>query len=745
MRGETGGSDGWAEEPAGGDFDPRILLDFLRRRKLVILLVTLPLLIPASIVPFLFDPYYEATATVVIRTPPKVLEFGADFMPGTGGGQMPGQFAGSTTDSALFLVYSDAVLGRVVDQLPPAGEVRKTLFQRAKEIAKEAAGRAPPAPLTPDQERAGRIEVLRRMATAAITGGGNYLAITANGNSAGAATFLANAVADAYVKHQLEQRDQASRRAVEWLNQQVYELRDQASRKEVALAELMASNNLSAAALGEESDHTQPSALEDVESELQEARINLLSAQERLAALSPRAMRPSGDATADASTSNARAQYAKAQRQLESARLRFTPTHPEVRRLEGVVKSLSDRLGGEASSSARVLLPAEETEYQALLAEEAQQRARVKVLEKTRSDLTTQTGSKSEAVSRYRRLAKELALDKQILEVLLTRRNETLLTAATKEIGAEVLDYAVPPSYPSGPKRTKYWIAGFGLAIAAGFGLAFLLELLDRRLRDPEQIALLLGATSLGMVPLVEGRKAPPERQAVDSPGSAAGESYRNVRTSLLFAMRTAKLHCLLVSSAIAGEGKTTTCVNLAGAFGRIGRKVILVDADLRRPRVHRVFRLPASPGLSEVLQGKARIEDVVVRPDRSDFDLMPAGAIPENPSELLGSTVFSQVIADLKNEYDLVVLDSAVLLAVPDALLLAAEADGTLLVHKPGSVDRRALRRIRDDLQRAGARVLGVVFNQVDPASSLHYPNYLYSPYVKEERAEDRKRSPGA
>lgn len=745
MRGEAGGSDAWGEEPSGGDFDPRIVLDFLRRRKLVILLVSIPLLIPASIVPFLFEPFYEATATVLIRTPPKVMEFGADFMPGTGGGRMPGQSANEVADSALFLVYSDAVLGRVVDQLPPAGEARKTLFQRAKEAAKEAAGRAPPVPLTPDQERAGRIDILRHIASAAITGGGSYLAISASGNSAGAATFLANAVADAYVKHQEETRDQASRRAVEWLNQQVYELRDQAARKEAALAELITSNNLSAAALSEDSTGSQSSPLEEVDSDLQEARINLLSAQERLAALSPRASRPSGDSNSDASDSNAREQYARAQRQLESARLRFTPTHPEVRRLEGVVKSLSDRLGGNTGPARRMLAPAEETEYQALLAEEAQQRARVKVLEKTRSDLTTQTGSKSEAVSRYRRLNKELALDKQILEVLLTRRNETLLTAATKDVGAEVLDYAVPPSYPSGPKRSKYWIAGFGLAVIAGFGMAFLLELLDRRLRDPEQIALLLGTTSLGMVPLVEGRKAPPERQAVDSPGSAAGESYRNVRTSLLFAMRTAKLHCLLVSSAIAGEGKTTTCVNLAGAFGRIGRRVIVVDADLRRPRVHRVFRLPAAPGLSEVLRGQARIEDVIVRPERTDFDLLPAGSIPENPSELLGSAVFSQVIADLKNEYDLVVLDSAVLLAVPDALLLAAEADGTLLVHKPGSVDRRALRRIRDDLQRAGARVLGVVFNQVDPASSLHYPNYLYSPYVKDERAESRKRSPGS
>lgn len=730
MRPESDDHEGWGGEPAESEFDLRVVLDFLRRRKWAILLVTVPLLIPATIYPFQLKPYYEATATVAIRSTPKVLEFGADFMPGSSPDRR--MYGGAPNEAALVtLVNSDAVLGRVIDQLPASGgETQKSVMQRAR----EAISSVRQEPLTPEQNRAARIDFLRAIITTAVTDGGSYLRITSGGESPGSATFIVNAVADAYVKHQEDQREQASRRAIDWLNRQVYELRDQAARKEQGLAEIASTNNLSPAVLEEDSSEgTQNSALEQVETDLQTARVNLLSAQERLAALSPRASRPS---EGDRAGANLREQYAAATAELESARLRFTPTHPEVRRLEGVIQGLSQRLRADPAGSRPMLSANEETEYQALLAQEAQERARVRVLEKTRSDVMASTGSKSDAVSRYRRLARELAIDKQILEVLMTRRNETLLAAATKEIGAEVLDYAVAPSVPSGPKRRKYLVAGYAVAFALGFGLALLLELLDRRLRNPEAIAALLGTTSLGMVPMIETRKTPPERQAVDAPGSAAGESYRNVRTSLIFAMRIAKLHCLLVTSSVAGEGKTTTCVNLAGAFGRVGRRVILIDADLRRPRVHRVFRIPASPGLSEVLQGQARIEDAVVRPERANFDLLPAGAIPDNPSELLGSAIFSQVITDLKGEYDLVVLDSAVLLAVPDALLLAAEADGTLLVHKPGSVDRRGLRRVRDDLHRAGARVLGVVFNKVDPSSSLHYPTYMYSPYIKEDKS---------
>ncbi len=733
MRSDGGGRDGWSEAPAGGEFDPRLILDFLRRRKLVILLATIPLLLPASIAPFLLAPYFEATATVVIRTPPKVMEFGADFMPGAAG-DMRNQNRANSEDALITLVYSNAVLGRVVDQLPQGGETKKGFM----DLARSALGRER-MPLSADQDRAQRVELLGRIVVATLSGGGTYLKITAAGGTPGGATFIANAVADAYVTYETERRAEASRRAVTWLNQQVYEMREQAVRKEQTLGEIVSTNNLSLASLEQGGDSVQSTAIDEVESELQIARISLLSSEERLAALRPRAARPSTDAAGDVAAASLREQYEAAIAGLDAARLRFTPTHPEVRRLQGVVAELSTRLGADPSGNTLPLSESEEAEYQRLLSEQSQAQARVKVLEQSRKELLSSSavGPKAEAISRYRRLANEVAIDKQILEVLMTRRNETLLSAATKEVRAEVLDYAVAPTSPTGPHRSKYLVAGFVLALGAGFGLAFLLELIDRRLRDPATIAALLGTTSLGMIPRVEGHKAPPERQAVDAPGSPAGESYRNVRTSLLFTMRAAKLRCLLVTSAIAGEGKTTTSVNLAGAFGRMGRKVVLVDADMRRPRVHRVFRLPPSPGLSEILQGRARVEDAVTRPHGMEFDMVPAGSVPENPSELLASTAFAQLIADLRNEYDLIMLDSAVLLSVPDALLLAADADGTLLVSKPGSVDRHALRHIRDDLQRAGARVLGVVFNQVDPNSSLHYPSYMASPYTTPEGRE--------
>jgi len=725
---EPEGEPGDAEQ--GLDFHR--ILEFVRRRRVAVLLVTLPLLIPATILPFLPKHYFEATSTVAIQSTPKALDFGSDVMPGA---------VGSHTQQALestivTLVNADAVLGQVVDQLPPGAPTHMSLLDYAKrQILGETYGGAP----TVAQDRELRINNLRRQIEVQLAGGGTFLQILARGGSPEAATWLANGVADSYVRYMQIQRDDASKRAVTWLNQQIYELRDQIASKESAAAELVAKNQVSPSAVSHDKDAADP--LSALDSQLQAARIDLLGARQRLAELEPRAA-GSGTSAKSAEARQLREDYQTAVHALEAARLRFTPTHPEVVRLEGVVANLQQRLAAAGVSDAPALSGTEEVEYQHLRAEAARLDSKVQALEKARDEMLGDGGVRSEALSRYKRLQSELEIDQQMLSVLLTRRNESLLTAADKQSGAYVLDYAVAPLYPAGPSRRKYLALGWAAALAAGVAVGLLRELLDRRMRDPDAIAKALGVQTIGLIPQIDDRKTVPEHQAGRARQSPAAEGYRNLRTSILFAMREQKLHSLLLTSAVAGEGKTTTCVNLASAFAQMGRRVILIDADLRRARVDRVFGVSRSPGLSEVLEGKARLEECVQRPEKANFDLLTAGTTPENPSELLASNAFAEMMATLKSEYDFVMLDSPVLLAVPDALLLAADADATLLVHRPGSVERRALRRMREDLRRAGARVIGIVFNWVNPADSSVYPSYLESPYLESTKKRRRARA---
>jgi len=702
------------------ELDPRKILAFLRRHRLAMLLVAVPLLIPASLIPFMTPRYFEAIATVELEKRAPVLEFGRDVLPDGGQNRLPSMVEASI----LTLATSDVVLGTVLDQLPESEPRRRTLQESAKRLL----GLQDDSKPSGEQERKLRIEVLRRSLRVALAGGGDYLAVTATSSTAPAAAFIANAVAGAYVRHLAEQREAASHRAVTWLNQQIYELRDQTSRKEQAAAELI-SQGLNPRAFADD-ENADSSGMSQLETQLQTTRIELVAASQRLAELSPGIGTPDADPNASIARKRLQEQYEKESASLEAARLKYTPTHPEVRRLEEIVASLGARVSSDAPGRSAAQTAAELSEYQTLSREKGRLESKLRVLEKSRDERLA-AGTKLDAYSRYRRLESELSIDREMISVLLTRRNETMLAAAKKDVGAQILDAAVTPLYPAGPGRQKLLLLGWMAVIAASVAVAYLLELMDRRLRDPEKIAQLLGMPSLCVLPILPSTAAVPELQGRLGAGSIGAEGYRSLRTALVFAMRTRKIHTLLVASGIAGEGKTTTSANLAAAFARMGKRVVLVDADMRRPRLHTVFKRARTPGLSEVLNRKARASDALVRPEGESFELLPAGELPENPSELLSSVEWTELMADLKQDFDLVLIDSPVLLAVPDSLLLAADADGVVLVHKPGSLERRGLTRLRADLKSAGARVLGIVFNQVDRADREIYPSYLDSPYV--------------
>jgi capsular exopolysaccharide synthesis family protein len=704
-----------------GGLDPRLVLQFLRRRKLAISLVTVPLLVVAVLLPLLIPKTYDATAKIAVQNRPEVLEFGADFMPNAGP-QLPGR---TQIDQLTALALSDTVLGSVVDRLPPPSGDSKSLKTRAK----EALGMELP-PMGPEQLRAQRIEMLRRSLRVEPGGGGAMLLILATATDPQSAAGIANAVSEAFIRYQIEQRDEASRRTLAWLAEQIYELREQVARREETLAKLVVDSDLS---VGGQGNERQEETLAAVETEINQVEVELSSTKQRLDVLAPRVRSSRRVGANDPEFNRIRDQYMQARSDLDRARLAFTPTHPEVVRLEGVVSALAAQIGMGVDDAVPAIPTAEElAEYAQLSSQRAALEGRVRALREKQQEMLEQRGPRTQARSRYERLKGELEIDRQMLEVLMRRRNETLLTAGTKYQAAQILDMAIPPLYASNSARKKALVLGVAFAFAAGFGFAVLREFMDPRVRDTDEVARVLHLPVLGLIPDVVSNEAPPEQQAGLSAGSQAAEGYRKLRTALLFSMGAAKSSSLVVSSAIAGEGKSTVSSNLAASFAGMGRKVLLVDADLRRGRLDRVFGVHGKAGLAELLANDERFEDLVLRPVGADFDLLTAGAHPTNPSELLGGAAFTTLLRRLESEYDLVILDSPVLLAVPDALLLAAVADGTLLVHRPGSVEKRALHRMRKELAQAGARVLGIAFNHVETGDPYLYPAYMSSPYIQ-------------
>jgi len=282
-------------------------------------------------------------------------------------------------------------------------------------------------------------------------------------------------------------------------------------------------------------------------------------------------------------------------------------------------------------------------------------------------------------------------------------------------ISAQTIDDAVVPQFQSSPNKTRDALLG---AIVGGvFGIAFALMagILDTRVRNEEILGAVSGTAVLGSIP----RSAPLSRSAIavaKEPMGVTAEEFRRVRSALTYANVDSQLRTLLVTSASPSEGKSTVAANLAYTLADLRHSVLLIDADLRRPRVHEVAGIDGSVGLTTVLLNEATFEDAKYSVPGSTLDILSSGGIAPNPAEILTSEAMSQLIAAASKHYDFVVVDSPPILIVADASLLAPMVDGVIMVVDAIKTRRAALVKAIRELEAAGARILGAVLNRARP-----------------------------
>ena len=317
--------------------------------------------------------------------------------------------------------------------------------------------------------------------------------------------------------------------------------------------------------------------------------------------------------------------------------------------------------------------------------------------------------------------------------VTLQQTYATLLGFSSNS-GANLLTVADPAATPLDPASPRVLLntiiaALVGLLIA--LGLVYLLEYLDDTVKSPDDVEAVAGLPTLGTITKMRGGKERSEIYRLATllyPRAPVAEAYRSLRTNVEFAAVDAPLRTLLVTSSIPGEGKTTTAANLAVAFAQAGRRTILLDADFRKPGIHRIFDLPNANGLSSLLRSDATgLDEVTQSTEQENLRVITTGPLPPNPAELLGSQRMRTILGRLAEASDLVVVDSPPLQAVTDAALLASITDGTLFVIDAGRTRRGAIRRGREALAQAGARVLGVTLNRLPERSGGGYYYYDY------------------
>jgi capsular exopolysaccharide synthesis family protein len=304
--------------------------------------------------------------------------------------------------------------------------------------------------------------------------------------------------------------------------------------------------------------------------------------------------------------------------------------------------------------------------------------------------------------------------------------------AVIKQGGGQVVLTATTPHSPVSPNNLRTGILAFVLGLGLGTGVAFLRERLDDTVRTRQELERRLGAPVLATVPRISRWKRGDEAYLVtlSDPKNPVSEAYRTLRTNLQFLSTKGDLQSILVTSATAGDGKTATSANLAVALAQAGRRVVLVSADLRRPRVHRFLDIPNDVGLSLVLADSLPVWQAVKDPGIPNLRVIPSGPIPPNPAELLQSDRMGDFLQQIQEFADFVVIDTPPVLAVADASILGARVDGTLFVVDADTASRSATVQARDQLENAGARVIGAVFNRFDPSQAGGYPYYYYYYY---------------
>ena len=427
-----------------------------------------------------------------------------------------------------------------------------------------------------------------------------------------------------------------------------------------------------------------------------------------------------------------REQQANLRIQVAELSSQFGPSYPKVVQLNNQIKEIDHQMQSETNKAVDHL----KGQYLAALQRE-------NMLRDSFEKQKQEANKLNESAIEYSILKRDLDSNRTLYEGLLEKLKEAGVTAGLKSNNFRIINAARVPTAPSEPNIPRNLAFALVLGIITGVGLAFVLENMDNTVRTPEQATALSALPSLGMIPLgsksasyggtgkrlsLTASKEVVETVTQVRPQSQMAESYRALRTSLLLSNLGAPPKVIMVTSARPQEGKTTTSINTAIVLAQKGVRVLLIDADLRRPSIHKTLGMGPRSGLSNVLTGSATVQQTITTsPILPNLFIMPAGTPPPNPAELLASSNMRDLIAELREQFDHIVIDTPPTLSVTDAVVLSPRADATILVIRSGQTTKQALRRSRDILMQVNAHVAGVLLNAVDLTSPDYYYYYEY------------------
>ena len=538
------------------------------------------------------------------------------------------------------------------------------------------------------------------------------------------AAQAANAVAEAYIQQTMEFRASTSKEAGDFLGEQLDQQRKAVEASERALQEFKEQNG--AVSINDGNSSITMQRLTELNGALIKARTERISKEALYNQL--KAMQANGTIdTFPAVLANDYIQGLKTnlnelQRQHAQLGERLGENNPRFVESRSALQSAQAKLTAEINK----VVEGVSNEYRAAAAQE----------QSLQSAMNSQQGQmmgQNKMGVQYTVLQRDADSNRQIYENLLQRSKEAGISGERRTTNVRVIDQAEVPGGAFHPNVRSDMTFAFMAGLVFAFALAFGFEYLDNRIKTPQELKANINVPFLGMVPTLGAEKDAPANPLLNNgvPQNFA-EAFKSIRTNVLFSTAEEGMRTLVVTSAGPGEGKSLVASNLAMALAQAGQRVLLVDCDMRRPRVHEIFEGPQEPGLSNVLSGNAKTSEAIRKASLPGLWLMPAGHIPPNPAELLAARRFNDLMTSLDTHFDWVVLDTPPVMVVADSSIVANQASGVVFVVRADKTTKQAVRAAAEQLDAANAHLIGSVLNGADVLRNPYY----YSAYYRKDYA---------
>jgi capsular exopolysaccharide synthesis family protein len=533
------------------------------------------------------------------------------------------------------------------------------------------------------------------------------------------AALIVNTVTKAYMEELLEMKMSSSRYSIRWMSEKAEEERAKLEKSERDLQAYMKANDII----------TLENRITVLPQKLSELSVGLTKAETRrkeLEDLYRMVEGASGDLTHvesipvvqnDPTLQTLKSGILKAEQNISELSKKYGEKHPAMKAARSDLQVLREKREQEIVRAVQSV----KNEYELALSNERSLRQRL-------SNTKASALNLNEKFIQYEVLKRAVDTNQQFYNALITKTKEQSITEQIQSINVWILEEAEAPDFPVKPRKYRNILLGIIVGLFGGVGMAFFVEYLDNSIKSPEEVEARTGLPVLGVVPRMKEKGKKMEEVVLKEPRTHLGESYKALRTAVLLSSAETPPKSILVTSMVSGEGKTSTAVNLAVATAMSGYSTLLVDGDLRRPNIHKIFGMRNLKGLSTYLAGVSDA-DIIMESPVTNLSIVTPGPVPPNPSELLGSDRLGEIMETFKRKFDIIFFDSAPILTVADSFVLSQNIETCIVVARAGKTTYEMVRRGVRFLQDIRSNVLGLVINAYDEKSGGSY-YYRHSDY---------------